>query len=71
MNLQSILNQLQGATNPLQMMMSMLNPTQKQTIDLFKNKPNQEQANEIAQKCNELGISKQDLEQIVGLLKRR
>jgi 16S rRNA U1498 N3-methylase RsmE len=49
----------------------MLSPSQKQTIDLFKNKPNQEQANEIAQKCNELGISKQDLEQIVGLLKRR
>ena len=71
MNLQNLMSQLGNATNPIQMMMSMLSPTQKQTIDLFKNKPNQEQANEIAQKCNELGISKQDLEQIVGLLKRR
>ena len=71
MNLQSIMSQLQGATNPLQMMMSTLNPNQKQSLDLFKNKPNQEQAEEIARICNEKGISKADLEQIVQLFKTK
>ena len=71
MNLQSILNQLQGATNPLQMMMSIMNPNQKQALDLFKTKPTQEQAEELAKKCNELGISKNDLQQIVQILGKR
>lgn len=65
------MSQLQGATNPLQMMMSTLSPNQKQNLDLFKNKPNQEQAEEIARICNEKGISKADLEQIVQLFKTK
>lgn len=65
------MNQIQGATNPLQMMMSALNPAQKQTLDLFKNKPNTEQAEEIARKCNELGISKTDLQELVQLFKNK
>ena len=46
-------------------MMSVLNPNQQQAINLFKTKPNQQQAEEIAQKCNELGLSKEDLAKIV------
>ena len=51
--------------------MSVLNPNQKQALDLFKNKPSQQQAEELAQKCNELGISKADLEQIVQIFKKQ
>ena len=65
------MNQIQGATNPLQMMMSTLNPAQRQTLDLFKSKPSQEQAEEIARKCNELGISKADLQELVQLFKSK
>ena len=64
------MSQLQGSTNPLQMMMSVLNSNQKQALDLFKSKPNEAQAEEIARKCNELGISKNDLEQIIQILKK-
>ena len=65
------MNQIQGATNPLQMMMSALNPSQRQTLDLFKNKPSTEQAEEIARKCNELGVSKTDLQELVQLFKNK
>ena len=65
MNIQNLLSQLQNATNPLQMMMSVLNPNQQQALNLFKSQPNQQQAEEIAKKCNELGLSKDDLAQIV------
>lgn len=71
MNFQSIMSQLQGASNPLQLLMSTLNSSQKQSLDLFKNKPSQEQAEEIARICNEKGISKADLEQIVQLFKTK
>ena len=71
MNFQNIMSQLQVASNPLQMLMSTLNPNQKQTLDLFKNKPTQEQAEEIARICNEKGLSKADLEQIVQLFKTK
>lgn len=71
MNLQALMSQLQGATNPMQLLMSTLNPNQKQSVDLFKNKPSQQQAEEIARICNEKGISKADLEQIVQLFKTK
>ena len=71
MNFQSIMSQLQGASNPLQLLMSTLNPSQKQNLDAFKNKPSQEQAEEIARICNEKGISKAELEQIVQLFKSK
>ena len=48
-----------------------MNPNQKQALDLFKTKPTQEQAEELAKKCNELGISKNDLQQIVQILGKR
>lgn len=56
--------------NWTQLMLSALNPAQKQALDLFKNKPSDEQAEEIARICNEKGVSKADLEQIVQLIKK-
>ena len=54
----------------MQMMTSMLNPSQKQSVNLFQNKNNEEQAEMIANKCNELGIGKEQLQSIIGLLQR-
>ena len=53
------------------MMMSILNPSQQQALNLFKNKPSQEQAEEIARKANELGLSKDDLAKIVQSFGKR
>ena len=47
------------------MMMNMLNPNQKQQANNLQNKSKQEQAEAIAQKCNELGISKEQLQEII------
>ena len=66
-----MMNQLQGATNPAAMLMGMLNPSQKQLVNSFKGKTSQEQAEQIAQKCNELGISKDQFTQIVQMLNKR
>ena len=70
MNIQNLLSQLGNATNPLQMMMGMLTGNQKQAVNLFQNKTTQEQAEAIANKCNELGISKEQFQGIINAFKR-
>jgi len=50
--------------------MSLLNPNQKQTVNIFQNKSKEEQADMIAKKCNELGITKEQFTQIVSMLNK-
>ena len=69
MNIQNLMNQLKGATNPMSMLMGMLNPNQKQTANQFQNKSKEEQAEEIAKLCNEKGISKEQLQTIINNLR--
>ena len=52
----------------MSMLMGMLNPNQKQMISAFQGKTNQEQAEQIAKMCNEKGISKEQLQQIINTL---
>ena len=70
MNIQNLMSQLGNASNPLAMMMSMLNPSQKQLANNFQNKTSQEQAEEIAKLCNEKGITKEQLQMILSNFKR-
>ena len=49
--------------------MGLLNPQQKQAVSQFQNQPNNKQAEEIARICNEKGISKQDLANIINQLR--
>lgn len=53
------------------MMLSMLNPNQKQAVNMFQNKNAQEQAEEIARLCNEKGISKEQYIQIINMFNKR
>lgn len=71
MNIQNLMNQLGSSSNPLALMMSMLNPNQKQQANKFQNKSEQEQAEEIARICNEKGISKEQFQQIISMFNRR
>lgn len=71
MNLQNLVNQLGNASNPAALMMSMLNPNQKQMANQFQNKTTEEQAAEIARICNEKGISKEQLQQFINTFNRR
>ena len=52
-------------------MMSMLNPNQKQQANLFQNKSRKQQAQIIADKANELGLKKEDLEKIVNMINNK
>ena len=52
-------------------MMSMLNPNQKQMVNMFQNKSQQEQAEQIAKLCNEKGITKEQYIQIVNMFNKR
>ena len=52
------------------MLMGMLNPNQKQQASQFQNRTAQEQAEEIARVCNEKGISKEQLQSIMGMLRK-
>ena len=70
MNIQNLMAQLGNASNPMQMMMSMLNPNQRQTVNQFQSKSQQEQAEAIAKLCNEKGISKEQLQQIFNSFKK-
>lgn len=71
MNLQNLMAQLGNATNPLQMMMGLLNPNQKQMVNIFQNKNPQEQAEELAKLCNEKGISKEELQRMISMFNKR
>jgi hypothetical protein len=53
------------------MMMSMLTPNQKQAANIFQGKNTQEQAQEIANYCNQNGISKDQLQQIIKMFSKR
>lgn len=66
MNIQNLMNQLGNSSNPMALMMSMLNPSQKQQANLFQNKNREQQAEEIARICNEKGISKEQLQEIMS-----
>ena len=70
MNIQNLLGQMMSSTNPMQMMMGMLNPQQKQAANLFQNKSNNEQAQIVADICNKNGISKEQLSQIINAIKK-
>ena len=68
MNIQNLMNQLGKSSNPMSMLMSMLNPNQKQLANQFQNKTTQEQCQQIADYCNNNGISKEKLQEIIGML---
>ena len=69
MNMQNLMSQLGNSSNPLSLMMSMLNPNQKQQANQFQNKSKQEQAEAIAKLCNEKGITKEQLQSIIQTFK--
>lgn len=54
----------------MSMLMGMLNPSQKQMVDLFKGKSNEEQAEQIAKMCNEKGITKEQLQNIISMFNK-
>ena len=53
------------------MLMGMLNPNQKQLVNQFQNKNGNEQAQAIADYCNKNGISKEKLQEIIGMLNKK
>ena len=71
MNLQNLLSQLGNATNPMQMMMGMLNPNQKELLNTFQAKNNNEKAQQIAEYCNKNNISKEQLQSIVNMIAKK
>ena len=68
MNINNLIAQLGSSTNPMAMMMSMLNPQQKQLANQFQNKTSNEQAQAIADYCNKNNISKEQLQNIVNMV---
>ena len=67
MNLQNLIAQMGTATNPMALLMSMLNPNQKQLASQFQTKSKEEQAKQIADFCNQNNISKEQLQNIIGM----
>ena len=52
----------------MQMLMNTLNPSQIQLLNNFKNVDANSQAEQIAKMCNEKGLSKQDLQNIINTI---
>lgn len=65
-NLQSLMSQVMMSNQPVQALLGMLNPQQKQIFSQIQNRPNSEQAEIIAKMCNEKGITKDQLAQMVN-----
>ena len=49
----------------------MLNPTQKQIASQFQGKNKEEQCKQIADYCNQNGITKEQLQNIVSMITKR
>ena len=69
MNIQNIMSQIKNATNPMQMMMNVLNPSQQQSLNQFKTMNKEQQAEEIARICNSKGITKEELQNMINSFK--
>ena len=52
------------------MMMGLLNPNQKQMLNLFQNKTDNEKAQQIADYCNKNNINKEQLQNIINSFKK-
>lgn len=70
MNMTNLMSQLGASSNPMSLMMSMLNPNQKQLANQFQNKSKEQQCQEIADYCNKNGITKEQLQTIISNFKR-
>lgn len=70
MNMSNLMSQLGASSNPMSLMMSMLNPNQKQLANQFQNKSKEQQCQEIADYCNKNGITKEQLQTIISNFKR-
>ena len=68
-NPQNLLAQILTSSQPYQAIASLLNPQQLQLFNTINNKPSQEQAEAIAQMCNQYGITKNQYAQMVNLIK--
>ena len=53
------------------MLMGLLNPSQKQQVNQFQGKSGTDQAQAIADYCNKNGISKEQLQNIIGMISKR
>ena len=70
MNIQNLLGQMMNSSNPMQMLMGMLNPNQKAIANNFQNQTSEKQAEAIAKMCNEKGITKEQLANIINSLRK-
>ena len=52
------------------MLMNMLNPNQQQALKQFKGLNKEEQAQQLANKCNELHINKNELSQLMTMFSK-
>ena len=52
------------------MLMNTLNPNQTQAVNNFKSMTSNEQAEKIAQLANEKGLSKEDLQKIINMMRK-
>lgn len=71
MNLNNLLSQLGNATNPMTMITGMLNPNQKQMLNMFQMKDDNSKAQEIANYCNQNNISKEQLQSIINMISKK
>ena len=67
MDIQNLMAQMMNSNNPIAMVMGMLNPTQKQTLNSFKGLDKGQQAQAIADYCNKNGITKEQLTNILKM----
>lgn len=53
------------------MLMGMLNPNQKQLLNQFQNKNGTDKAQQIADYCNQNGITKEKLQEIINMIHKK
>ena len=70
-NIQNLMSQLMMSNQPQQMLSNLLNPQQQQIFSNLMGKSGNEQAAAIAKMCNEKGITKEQLAQIIKMANQK
>ena len=70
MNMRNLMSQLMASSNPIAMIMGMMNPNQKKKAEALLKKPKEEQYEEIAKYCNENGITKEQLQSLINMFNK-
>ena len=71
MNIQNLISQMMMSKQPMEALLNLLSPQQKSIFNNINGQSEEKQAEEIAKMCNEKGITKEQLANMLEMVRGR